>query len=116
MSCIKTMALNTEVTCKIFKDGTDFGRYSCLKCGHLLADPVQLGCGHRLCRSCADKLIANQTTPKCPDAKCNEDIDDEDGAYVRGLIHKTTFSTDVVGRAVDNSITDAIIRVYMCDV
>ena len=73
------------VTSDVFKNKEDYGRFSCLLCNHLLQDPVQLGCGHRLCRACAEKLIASksQSDLKCPDEECGEPIDDtEDGAYV----------------------------------
>ena len=70
----------SKVPKKIFKNSDSFDRYSCSKCNLLLKDPVQLGCGHRICRSCADELIANESTSKCPD--CKDDIDDEDGAKV----------------------------------
>ena len=84
---LPVMAQNTAIiTDGIFKNSGDFDRYSCLSCGHLLSNPVQLACGHRLCSSCADKLIATakkeESTPRCPDKDCNEDINDEDGAYV----------------------------------
>ena len=75
----------TEVTSEIFKNRADFDRYSCSLCGDLLQDPVQLGCGHRLCRCCADRLVASKETTltlKCPAEDCNEEVDDEDGAYV----------------------------------
>ena len=74
------MAISEVIPRKLFKDSENIDRYCCLECSRLLEGPVQLGCGHRLCRSCADKLIANETTPKCPE--CKEDIDDEDGAKV----------------------------------
>ena len=49
-------------------------------------EPVQLACGHRLCRACADELIASKEkaakSVTCPAKDCNELIDDEDGAYV----------------------------------
>ena len=77
------VTVHTEVASEIFKHRGDLDRYSCLICGNLLHDPVQLGCGHRLCRSCADRLIASKATVlKCPAQDCGEDIDDEDGAYV----------------------------------
>ena len=77
--------MSTEVSNSIFKNKDDLERFSCLLYNHLLQDPVQLGCGHRLCRECAEKLIASkpQTDLKCPDEDCGEPIDDtEDGAYV----------------------------------
>lgn len=80
----------STVTSSIFKNTADFDRYSCWKCRHLLQDPVQLACGHRLCRSCADKLVASRTESpsgtslKCPAEDYSEDIADEDGAYVNG--------------------------------
>ena len=76
---------------QIFKNRADFDRYSCSKGGHLLVEPVQLSCGHRLCRACADELIASEvksatTRVTCPAQDCNEEIDDEDGAYVNYIL------------------------------
>ena len=76
----------TVITRGLFKKSEDFDRYSFLSCSQLLNHPVQLACGHRLCRSCAEKLITTakkvEITPKCPDTDCSEDLSDEDGAYV----------------------------------
>lgn len=70
-----------KVPKKIFKNSDSLHRYSCIECNLLLQDPVQLGCGHRVCKTCADELIANhESTPKCPE--CKEVIDEEDGAKV----------------------------------
>ena len=49
-----------------------------MKCNLLLNDPVQPACGHRLCKSCADSLIKEEKSPRCPE--CNEMFDEEDGA------------------------------------
>ena len=80
------MVSTVKITAEIFKKSEDFNRYSCLSCNGLLNDPVQLACGHRLCRTCAEKLISTakegKITPKCPDTDCNEELSDEDGAYV----------------------------------
>ena len=67
---------------KIFKDEENLGQYSCVKCNLLLQDPVQLSCGHRVCKICADELISNvdETTPQCPE--CGDEISDEDGMKV----------------------------------
>ena len=79
------------ITSGVFKNSGDFDRYSCLSCNNLLNNPVQLACGHRLCRTCADKLIAAtrevEITPRCPDTDCNEEISEEDGAYVNLGVH-----------------------------
>ena len=32
-------------------------QYLCLYCSHIIRDPVQLNCGHRVCKSCANMLI-----------------------------------------------------------
>ena len=81
----------------IFKNKTDYDRYSCVKGApvHILNDPVQLSCGHRLCRACADDLVAasknaaehNPTTASllpisCPAPDCNDPLDEDDGHYV----------------------------------
>lgn len=67
-----------KVTSNLLKNGEEFSRYSCCHCASLLENPVQLGCGHRLCKSCADELVAS--TAKCPE--CKEDIEEEDGVKV----------------------------------
>ena len=75
---------NSDIPRKIFKESESLDRYSCIKCNSLLQDPVQLSCGHRVCRHCADELIANtKTTPQCPE--CDEEISEEDGAKVKNF-------------------------------
>ena len=75
-----------KITAEIFRKREDFARYSCLGCHGLFNDPVQLACGHRMCKSCAEKLTAavkeGGPPPRCPDNDCNEELSDEDGAYV----------------------------------
>ena len=66
----------------IFKDSDALHRLLCPKCKYLLNDPVQPSCGHRICRSCADEIIAEQASPPCPYEGCREFFDEEDGAYV----------------------------------
>lgn len=63
---------------KLFK-ADDISRHLCCECNLLMRDAVQLGCGHRLCKSCADELVASPMAT-CPD--CKEDIEEEDGAKV----------------------------------
>lgn len=65
---------------RIFKNKEDANRYSCTHCTSVLEEPVQIGCGHRFCKSCADELIATEQTPRC--AECEELIVEEDGAKV----------------------------------
>ena len=66
---------------EIFKESESLDRYSCIKCNTLLRDPVQLSCGHRVCKQCADELIDNaETTPLCPD--CGDEISEEEGVKV----------------------------------
>ena len=59
--------------------------YTCPECKLILRDAVQPTCGHRICQSCADKILANaeakKTKAQCPE--CGEDVDNEDGAFVR---------------------------------
>ena len=62
-----------------FKDGESLDRYSCVKCISLLQDPVQLSCGHRVCKNCTDELIA-EITPQCPEY--GDEISEEDGVKV----------------------------------
>ena len=76
--------VNSDIPRKIFKESESLDRYSCVECDSLLQDPVQLSCGHRVCRHCADELIANtETTPQCPE--CDEEISEEDGAKVKNF-------------------------------
>ena len=63
-----------------FRDGAAVDRLSCVECELLPKDPVQISCGHRLCRSCADKLLDSGPAAMCPE--CNEELEDEDGAMV----------------------------------
>ena len=68
----------------IFKNKDVFNRYRCPKCDSLLREAVQLSCGDRLCKSCADEVIARHASPVCPQAHCGEPLDkyNEGGAYV----------------------------------
>ena len=68
------------VDCVIFKNKDE--RYRCPKCDSLLREAVQLACGDRLCKSCADEVIAQHASPVCPKAHCGEPLDNEGGAYV----------------------------------
>ena len=70
----------------IFKDSNTLSRFRCPKCDLLLNDPVQPACGHRMCKSCADEILAEDTSPLCPHADCREPFDNEDGAYVSYLV------------------------------
>ena len=81
-----TVAKVINIPREVFKDSESLDRYSCAKCHSLLRDPVQLGCGHRTCRHCADELIAaNKTTPQCPE--CGDDISEEDGVKVFKIVY-----------------------------
>ena len=70
---------------KIFKgvDDETFARHICPKCKLVLRDAVQPACGHRICQSCADEILAKETSPCCPE--CNEPFENEDGVYVRSV-------------------------------
>ena len=57
-------------------------RYICSKCKLLLKDPVQFSCGHRICKSCADEILAKDFLPRCPKDDCGEVVEVEDGKYV----------------------------------
>jgi hypothetical protein len=65
----------------VFKGDVAVDQFYCVSCKLLLRDPVQAACGHRLCKSCADEIIKNETTPQCPE--CGEGFDEEDGVKVR---------------------------------
>ena len=64
----------------VFKGASkqSFEQFCCIECKLLLNDPVQPACGHRLCKSCADSLIKEEKSPRCPE--CGEEFDEEDGA------------------------------------
>ena len=73
--------ITVEASRQIFKESDRLDRYSCIECKSVLQDPVQLSCGHRVCKQCADELIDNaETTPLCPE--CGDEISEEDGAKV----------------------------------
>lgn len=72
-----------------------------MKCEYLLRDPVQLSCGHRVCKHCADELIDNaETTPLCPE--CGDEITEEDGAKVSKKSGSLVTYTDTVLQADQN--------------
>ena len=64
----------------IFKNNDYFPDFRCPECELLLKDPVQLlGCGHLLCKSCAEGIISRYPSPVCPEEDCREPFDDENG-------------------------------------
>ena len=67
---------------KNFKEGTNLNGFICWECDLLLREPVQIACGHRLCKSCADELLQSGLPAQCPVQDCRELIEDEDGAKV----------------------------------
>ena len=75
---------------KVFKDSDEFKRYACLECRQLLNEAVQLACGHRICKSCADEIIRSKCPPKCPDPECQEEFTEEDGVYVSALLYQSS--------------------------
>jgi hypothetical protein len=70
---------------KIFKgvDKETLAHYTCPKCKRILRDAVQPACGHRICQSCADEILAKENSPCCPE--CGDNFDKEDGAYVSSV-------------------------------
>ena len=71
----------------IFKDGDvldrEHDRYVCSECQLLLKDPVQLTrCGHRLCISCAEDILAGHAPAQCPRQDCKQDFAQKYGASV----------------------------------
>ena len=75
-----------SVSSDIFKDGVfDRDRYVCLKCELLLKDPVQLCCGHRLCKSCAEDILAEKAPAQCPRQDCKQDFAQKAGVSVSKL-------------------------------
>ena len=90
-----------DVPRQIFKKSDSLDRYSCIKCESLLQDPVQLGCGHRVCKHCADELIDNtETTPLCPE--CGEEITEEDGAKVSELQYLILYGGYAINGSLNN--------------
>lgn len=53
-----------------FKDDVDSARYVCARCELLLKEPIKLRCEHRLCRSCAEDILAQNTPAQCPRDDC----------------------------------------------
>ena len=91
---------------QIFKESESLDRYSCIKCESLLQDPVQLSCGHRMYKHCADELIDNtEEIPLCPE--CGDEISEEDGAKVK-LIDRDSHIN------IKPSIASFIILNYTC--
>jgi len=45
-------------------------KYKCIKCNFWLKSPMQIPCGHRICRSCVEELFAsnvgNERDIPCP--------------------------------------------------
>lgn len=76
-----------DLSRELFKDQEALKRLLCPYCDKLLCDPVQPTCGHRLCRSCAEEIIAKDDPPMCPLSNCGEEFSDEDGAYVSLQMH-----------------------------
>ena len=72
----------TELLKRIFKHSDEYEQHRCTSCGLLLKDAVQIACGHRLCKSCADDIIkAERAQAQCP--QCGEPFEEEeDGAQV----------------------------------
>ena len=63
----------STLTHLLLKDPQVLKDLGCSHSDHLLNDPVQPSCGHRLCKSCADQIIQrNPISPRCPKEDCNE--------------------------------------------
>ena len=75
----------SNVQRKIFKSKEDVDRFYCPRCKSVLQEPVQITCGHRMCKSCADELLATEKVPTC--VECNEEIVEEDGAKVNTYVY-----------------------------
>jgi hypothetical protein len=76
-----------NVSRDIFKNSRGFDDYICPECNLLLNEPVQLSCGDRFCKSCADSVTESHAPPRCP--KCEELCDVEDRVYVSNSIYDT---------------------------
>ncbi len=85
-AAIVVLSMDTK-DLSIFKDKETLARFLCPSCRHLLRDPVQPSCGHRLCKPCADTIIDNEYPPCCPLKDCQEEFTTEDGAHVRHFWH-----------------------------
>ncbi|XP_064392829.1 TNF receptor-associated factor 3-like isoform X3 [Halichondria panicea] len=62
-----------KIVCNIVQNSDMLDKYTCPHCHHLCKDAVQSVCGHWLCESCADELMAT-SSPKCPQPDCQEDL------------------------------------------
>ena len=71
----------SKINCK---DQVAFERYRCFACRQLLDDPVQVSCGDRFCKSCADEIAALRIPALCP--QCEEELKEEDGSLV-SILH-----------------------------
>ena len=91
-----SMAASLEtwsVISSLCKDEEALKNLQCPYCENLLRNPVQPMCGHRLCQSCADKIIETTTPPICPQVDCEEEFTTEDGAHVSDqLVHINCFA------------------------
>ena len=63
-----------------FKDPTAFEHFTCTACSLLLKDPVQLCCGDRFCKTCADQILAKDRPVVCP--KCEAELKGEERELV----------------------------------
>lgn len=50
----------------IFCDETVPSKYSCIECKHLLRNPMQTECGHRICRNCFELKLEEIESFECP--------------------------------------------------
>lgn len=75
-----------DVSRYIFKDSEAYGRFRCPVCSLLLNEPVQPSCGHRLCRSCADDMLQDQSAQPAKCRVCDEQFVEEDGTTVSGIL------------------------------
>ena len=71
-----------------FKDQAAFERYVCSACRQLLNDPVQVSCGDRFCRSCAEEIAVLRIPALCP--QCGKELEEEEGGSLVSLLHGVT--------------------------
>ena len=70
------MSRHSVLSITNFQDQAAFERFTCIACSQLLEDPVQVCCGDRFCKTCADEILAKDRPVVCPE--CGEELVEEE--------------------------------------